>query len=569
MKNLRFGALLFPLPLLFACGEQVVGWDEPAQNTDHSAPRVSSTAPADGDEDVAINAPISVTFSEQIDAATITSESFFLRQGSTPVEAVVSSIGITALFSPHVYLEQNQEYTATLTTDVRDLAGNALSEDFTWEFTTGTRIDTIAPQVTATNPENNAEGVTANSSILCAFSEVMDPITFTSDTFTLYQGGTEIVGSIVQTGTLAIFNPEDDLLPGLEYTATVTDQAADLAGNTLNEDYVWTFTIGEDIDDGAPVVSYISPADEAFDVPVTTVMNVAFSEPMDPATISTATFTVHQGANLIPGTVTRSGSVAAFYPDEQLDQLLEYTVRITDDVTDLAGNPLAHDEVWTFWTSPFEVPVDLYSLENFAVVAGAGLTNSSSSGTTTITGHVGLYPTATCTSDDAPCAVNNPVINGTMYANDAEGVAHQAKDDLTDAFVYAMGRPSTGAVNDISDLTLTPGVYSSGSAMNVATFGTLTLDADGDPDAVWIFQVGSSLTINDDAQILLVNGAQAENVFWVVDASATIGSNVILQGSVLAGESITVDTESVVVGRLLCRTGTLTLRSNAVSLPTP
>jgi hypothetical protein len=103
--------------------------------------------------------------------------------------------------------------------------------------------------------------------------------------------------------------------------------------------------------------------------------------------------------------------------------------------------------------------------------------------------------------------------------------------------------------------------------MSVAVGGTVTLDGQGDANAVWIFQIGSSLTVNNSAQVLLINGANAKNVFWAAFASSTLGSNVSFQGTVLAGASNSVGTDSVVVGRLLCTTGQITLLSNTISLP--
>jgi hypothetical protein len=103
--------------------------------------------------------------------------------------------------------------------------------------------------------------------------------------------------------------------------------------------------------------------------------------------------------------------------------------------------------------------------------------------------------------------------------------------------------------------------------MSIAVDGTVTLDGGGDQDAVFIFQIGSSLTVNNGAEIVLINGARARNVFWVAFASSTLGSDVSFQGSVLAGASNSVGTDSVVVGRLLCSTGEITLLSNTISLP--
>ncbi len=210
--------------------------------------------------------------------------------------------------------------------------------------------------------------------------------------------------------------------------------------------------------------------------------------------------------------------------------------------------------------------ITLRSLTTFVAVSGAGLTNSNVSGTTTLNGDVGLSPTGTCIGDGSPCTAANPVINGTLHINDT--AAQQAKTDLVAAYTEAAGRPAGTTVSDITGMTLTPGVYSSpASTMSIAVGGTVTLDGQGDDNAVWIFQVGSSLTANNNSQVLLINGARAKNVFWAVFASSTLGTDVSFQGTVLAGASNTVGTDSTVVGRLLCTNGMITLISNTITLP--
>ena len=237
-------------------------------------------------------------------------------------------------------------------------------------------------------------------------------------------------------------------------------------------------------------------------------------------------------------------------------------------LTSLAGCGQQLVEFGKAGSSPSAINLGL--LSSFVVVAGAGLTNSNSGGVTTLNGDVGLSPTATCLSDGVPCSAGHPQINGTLYANDAGGVAAAAKADLLSAYNEAQGMPPGTTVSaNLAGQTLTPGVYTSGSTMDIAVGGTLTLDAQGDPNASWIFQIGSSLTANNDSQVLLVNGARAANVFWAVFASSTIGTNVDFKGTVMAGASNSVGTGSTVEGRLLCSTGAITLLSNVVTLPAP
>lgn len=434
--------------------------------------------------------------------------------------------------------------------------------------------DVTAPQVRWTSPVDYASDVAPNAAIIAVFDETMDPSTLVAANFSLSKGGVEAPGLLTEFGANTItFSPTEDLDRESLYTATITTGMTDRAGNGLAATYVWAFTTSAELDDTPPRVIFTAPDDGASDVAVSVTVHATFSEAMDPLTLTDTNFFLHgPGASVVNGVVDYDAAqqTAMFTPDDALLADTVYTARVDGGAQDLAGNGLVAAYDWTFRTggAPSDwIPVDLASLGTFVAVAGAGLINSNSSGTTTLNGDVGLSPTGTCLGDGIPCTITNPVINGTLYANDAERVAAQAQVDLTAAYIDAMARPVGTIVDDLAGMVLAPGVYTSASTMSVAVGGTLTLDAEGDEDAVWIFQVGSSLTVNNDAQVLLINGARASNVFWAAFASSTIGTNVQFQGSVLAGASNSVGTDSTVVGRLLCRTGQITLLSNDITLP--
>jgi hypothetical protein len=198
--------------------------------------------------------------------------------------------------------------------------------------------------------------------------------------------------------------------------------------------------------------------------------------------------------------------------------------------------------------------VNLGTATSFAVLAGSGITNT---GPTTIIGDVGTFPTTTETG------FGTVTIIGTNHAGDA--VTQGAKNDLVTAYNDAAGRtPATTVSGDIGGQTLTPGVYNSSSSLGIT--GTLTLDAQGDPNAVFIFQIGSTLiTAAENSNVALINGAQACNVFWQVGSSATLGTNTTFQGTILALTSITATTGAVVNGRLLARNGAVTLDTNTIT----
>jgi hypothetical protein len=160
------------------------------------------------------------------------------------------------------------------------------------------------------------------------------------------------------------------------------------------------------------------------------------------------------------------------------------------------------------------------------------------------------------------------VFNGAQHDGDA--VALQAQTDLTTAYNDAAGRlPHTvlvgGPPADLGGLVLLPGVYQATSSMSLT--GTVTLNAQGDPNAVFIFQAGSTLTTASASTVSLINGAQACNVFWQVTSSATLGTNSTFVGSIMALTSVTVTTRVTVVGRALARNGAVTLDADTITAP--
>lgn len=203
--------------------------------------------------------------------------------------------------------------------------------------------------------------------------------------------------------------------------------------------------------------------------------------------------------------------------------------------------------------SAAQSPVNLGTAGNFAVLAGTTVTNT---GPSHITGDLGVSP-GTAVTGFPP-----GTITGTQHDGDA--VALQAQSDLTAAYNDAAGRtPDTSVSGDLGGQTLTPGVYNSASSLGLT--GTLTLNAQGDPGAVFIFQMGSTLITASASQVVLTGGAQASNVFWQVGSSATLGTNSTLAGNILALTSITVTTGATIAGRALARNGAVTLDTNTIS----
>jgi hypothetical protein len=201
----------------------------------------------------------------------------------------------------------------------------------------------------------------------------------------------------------------------------------------------------------------------------------------------------------------------------------------------------------------------LASAANFEALAGSTVTNT---GPTIITGaDLGLSPGSAITGFP-PGTLTPPAV---MHITDP--TAAQAEVDATTAYIYTAGLTG-GAVlpGDMSGLTFTPGLYKTSSTVMLSA-GNVTLDAQGDANAVFIFQVGSTLTTIGSTQVILAGNAQAKNVFWQTGSSATLGTNSVFQGSIMSLQSITLKTGATLIGRALARNGAITLDSNIVTAP--
>ena len=199
--------------------------------------------------------------------------------------------------------------------------------------------------------------------------------------------------------------------------------------------------------------------------------------------------------------------------------------------------------------------VPLGAADGFAVLAGSGFSNT---GPTIVRGDLGTYPTTT------EVGTASVTITGTNHAGDA--VTQGAKTDLATAYTTASGEgPTTAIAADLAGQTLTAGVYNSASSIGLS--GALTLNGGGNPNAVFVFQAGSTLTTGSASTINLINGAQSCNVFWQVGSSATLGTGSTFRGTIIALTSITVTTGVTVDGRVLARNGAVTLDTDTISRP--
>ena len=207
---------------------------------------VTSTEPANLVTGVATNAKLLATFSEPMNASSLSATTFVVKQGTTAVGGTVAlgTGGLTATFTPSAALAASTAYAATITTGATSAAGHALAADYAWSFTTGAGADTVPPTVVSSSPATSATGVATNAKIAITFSEAMDPASLSATTFTVVQGTTPVSGAVSYgaLGAVATFTPTANLATGTAFTATITTGAKDLAGNALAAPYAISFT---------------------------------------------------------------------------------------------------------------------------------------------------------------------------------------------------------------------------------------------------------------------------------------------------------------------------------------
>jgi hypothetical protein len=553
-------------------------------------PAVTSTVPASGATNVPLNQKVAATFNTPMTATTITAAGTFTLATTTGGTAIPGAVTYdassnTAIFTPTAALSASTQYTATITTAAQSAQGNAFPANYVWSFTTGTAANAVAPTVTSTNPANAAITVPLNQKVAATFSTFMDPSTISAaGTFTLVAtvGSVAVPGTVSYAGKTALFTPTANLTASTQYTATITTAAKDLTGVAMAANYVWNFTTGIATNLVGPTITVTNPASAAPNVFIDTTVSATFSTAMDPTTISNATFTLAVagvGGAPVSGTVSydSASQIATFVPSANLTANTQYTATVSNMVKDLSGNALASGpastppDPWSFTTGATTgaagpAMINLGSAGSFAVMATASIT---STGPVVINGNVGLAPG---TSQGIPPAQ----VNGTIHVNDP--IVTQAQADLLAAYNDATSR-STNALTlpgNMGGLTFTPGLYVNSTSVLISGAGpgnNVTLDAQGDPNAVFIFKMGSTLTTGTSSQVILAGGAKASHVFWQVATSATLGVTSIFEGNVLAATSITINTGAAVTGSMFAGAaggaGSATINASTVTVPAP
>jgi len=597
-------------------------------------PTVISTVPLSGATGVPINQDLSATFSVAMDAATIGAATFTVSgPGGAAVAGAVTYVaaGSVATFAPTADLTPSTVYTATITTGAKDLPGTALAGNYVWSFTTAAAPDVTPPTVISTIPLDLATAVPLNQVVSATFNEAMDPATINSTTFRLTGPGTTPVAGLIAyaaIGNTLTFTPAASLAPSTLFTATITNGVKDLAGNAMVADYVWTFTTGAAPDVIPPQLLSTIPLNGAEDVPLNQPVSATFTEAMNPLSITTATFELTgPGGSLVAGTVSYDAInfIATFTPTAPLIASTTYTAIVTSGATDLAGNPLGNTGApnpWSFITGAEVVipPVVLGpTVSLFGGYGGtAGMTNQGIE--TVVNGYIGTTAVSTlitgfhdtsvmvggvaeCNYTESP--LNVGLVNGTINTaappptvgcpNEGTAatfaIASAAGLEALNAFNTLAAIPNGldvslcpgcggGGAGELGNRTLASGTYKSAAGSFAISQGDLTLDAKGDPNASWVFQMATTLTVGTPTShrsVLLVNGAQAKNVYWQVGTAATINGILgggTMQGTIISQAGVSISTAGVVDittlnGRALVLVGPVTMVNTVINVPTP
>ena len=500
---------------------------ETAQSTvttvDITPPRVLSTIPVNGAIGVSRAGTATVNFSEPMDPSTITTANFNIRiSASGQILAGTVTYNATtrvAEFIPSSPLPNLTQLTTTVTTGVKDLAGNAMTSAFTASWTTA---DQEGPSVVL-SPANGAVGVSPNVIITATFSEAVEASTVNTTNLTLRvtSSGANVAGILAYNATtrVATFTPSAPLAQATSYTFSVNG-VRDAQGNTMTGPVTATFTTG---DLTAPTVTGVVPGSGANGIATNTTVEVTFSEPMNPATITSTNIELRNSTTsaLVPATVTYANNVATLRPTGPLSNATGYTLTVKTGVTDISGNPLAVQFVSSFTTAPLP---DNVAPTIVTRTPGPGATGVATNTTvvvtfseamdpTTIAGttNIRLAPTSTPGASVAAIVTYSGVTATlTPTAPLSGGISYTAT--VTTGVKDVAGNP-LAAQSVWSFTTAPPTVVSAAPAtgrMNVPrdTVITVTFSENMDPATI----TGSTFTVRTTVGSVLVAGAVTYDV---------------------------------------------------------
>lgn len=340
-----------------------------------------------------------------------------------------------------------------------------------------------------------------------------------------------------------------------------------------------TFSVESGSGETTPTVLSSVPSDGSTGVALDGTVRATFSEAMEPASLTTATFTLTTGGVAIAGSVLYADSTVVFRPAADLLRGVTYTATVTTGANSDSGVSLAANYSWNFTGDqvggPGGAPVNLRTAGAYAVLAAASITGTGA----TVTGNLGISPAAasyitgfSLMADGSTQFSTSLQVIGRVYAADygapTPTILGTAANDLLLACADAAGRTPTAGTEinggNIGGMTLAPGVYRWSSGVTIPTSMTLT----GRASDVWIFQIAGTLNMSASQRVMLTGGALAKNVFWQVSGAVTLEAMAHLEGVVLGATAFTSGAGTTISGRVLAQTD-VTITGSSVVQPAP
>jgi|GEM_PF-3767421 len=434
-------------------------------SSDTTSPTVISVVPTEGATNVSVGTTVGISFSEAMDSSTITTTNINVVNGAINIAGTVSlnADKTTATFTPTSALSNSTVYTVTVAKGVKDLAGNSMTGDKIWNFTTGVAADTTPPTIVSMVPAAGATNVDVGTVVTIVFSEAMDSSTLTPSAINLYNGAVAVAGSVFVSADkkTATLTPSASLAASTLYRVAITNGVKDTAGNMMTGDQSWNFTTAAAVDATPPTVTAISPASGSTDIALSSPISVAFSEAMDTSTINAASFLVSSGSNPISGVITfnTANTVATFTPSLALPAGSIISAGITVAMKDQAGNAIAANASWTFQTRPLNyIPIVQITATGTRVVPSSAI-NLVASATDADADTLSYAWTATAgnfvSSTGQTVTWNSPATIGdvTVYCRASDGKGGLATASFTIAVNNAVNNAPTLTVSASSSFT--------------------------------------------------------------------------------------------------------------------
>jgi hypothetical protein len=356
-----------------------------AGSADTTPPTVISSLPASGATNVAIDVPLTVTFSEPMDGTTLTTSTMtlYLSSSFVPVPGIVTyNVGTnTAAFYPNAPLSYFTGYTLWISPGAKDLAGNGLTTTVGVAIITMQQPDPTVPAVSNVSPSNNAVDVLVDTKVVVTFNKPMNASTINSSTFTVTPpGGSPVAASVSydDVANKATLSPSSQLAFNMAYTVNVSSGVEDITSNGLTA-FTSTFTTVKDPDADLPTIISSVPANGATNVAANEPLSVTFSEAMDPATVTTASISLRvtaSSANVAGAVTYNTGSnTATFIPSSQLAYSTKYTWDILGSASNLAGRRIANTAI-IFTTMADPTPPTVVSVSPSDGATGVSVSTS-------------------------------------------------------------------------------------------------------------------------------------------------------------------------------------------------